>query len=336
MTRPVFVSRSEAADALPEAGLDARPAGPAGFTLVELLVVIAIIATLIGLLLPAVQSAREAARRSSCSNNVVQLALALHHYEFHRETFPAGVTDAAGPIRSRPEGRHVSWIVRILPYLEEKGLARHFDDEAGAYAPGNAAVVAAVIPTLVCPSYPAGPTETWPAVGGPAEAGGEGEATARERTVAISTYAGCHHDVEAPIAADNHGMLFLNSGVRFKDIEDGSSRTLLLSEKVSPLRPFESYRRDDLGWASGTRATLRNTSRITSGDWAGRDTGVAEPQEVDPLFVGGFGSDHMGGLSVAAMADGGIRQFTTDIDPDLLRQLGHRADGEIPKSDASW
>jgi len=231
----------------------------------------------------------------------------------------------------------VSWIVRILPYLEEKALARHFDDEAGAYAPGNAAVVATVIPTLICPSSSETYFETWPAVGGPAEAGGEGRAQARARTVAISTYAGCHHDVEAPIAADNHGMLFLNSGVRFKDIEDGSSRTLLLSEKVSPLRrPFESNRRDDLGWASGTRATLRNTSRFTSSQGAGRDPGVAQPQEVDPLIVGGFGSYHMGGLSVAAMADGGIRQFTDDIDPDLLRQLGHRADGEIPKSEASW
>jgi prepilin-type N-terminal cleavage/methylation domain-containing protein len=303
----------------------ARRAGPAAFTLVELLVVIAIIATLIGLLLPAVQSCREAARRASCSNNVLQLGLALHNYEFHRETFPAGVTDAAGPIKSRPEGKHVSWIVRILPYLEEKALAAHFKDADGAYAAGNAPVVATVIPTLICPSSSANNTETWPV---PVAAGDE----PRERKVAVSNYAGCHHDVEAPIAADNHGMLFLNSAVRFKDIEDGSSRTLLVSEKISPQRqPYDFASRDDLGWASGTRATLRNTSRF-SGEGRRDRTEDAEPANPDPLFVGGFGSNHSSKISVSAMADGAIAQLTDDIDPDVRRQLGHRADGEIPKS----
>jgi prepilin-type N-terminal cleavage/methylation domain-containing protein len=312
---------------------ESRPAGaarPAAFTLIELLVVIAIIATLIGLLLPAVQSCREAARRASCSNNVLQLGLALHNYEFHRETFPAGVTDAAGPIKSRPEGKHVSWIVRILPYLEEKALAAHFKDADGAYAAGNAPVVATVIPTLICPSSSASSTETWPV---PVAAGDE----PRERKVAVSNYAGCHHDVEAPIAADNHGMLFLDSAVRFKDIEDGSSRTLLIAERVSPpRRPEDLYgARDDLGWASGTRSTLRNTSSVMAfayGYGVNVDPAALAAKVADPLFVGGLGSFHAGSIAVAGMADGAIKQLTADIDPDVLRQLGHRADGEIPKS----
>jgi prepilin-type N-terminal cleavage/methylation domain-containing protein len=308
----------------------ARRAGPAAFTLVELLVVIAIIATLIGLLLPAVTSAREAARRASCSNNVLQLGLALHNYEFHREKFPAGVTDATGPIKSRPEGKHVSWIVRILPYLEEKALAAHFKDADGAYAAGNAPVVATVIPTLICPSSSANNTETWPV---PVAAGDE----PRERKVAVSNYAGCHHDVEAPIAADNHGMLFLDSAVRFKDIEDGSSRTLLIAERVSPpRRPEDLYgARDDLGWASGTRSTLRNTSSVMAfayGYGVNVDPAALAAKVADPLFVGGLGSFHAGSIAVAGMADGAIKQLTADIDPDVLRQLGHRADGEIPKS----
>jgi prepilin-type N-terminal cleavage/methylation domain-containing protein len=308
----------------------ARRAGPAAFTLVELLVVIAIIATLIGLLLPAVTSAREAARRASCSNNVLQLGLALHNYEFHREKFPAGVTDATGPIKSRPEGKHVSWIVRILPYLEEKALAAHFKDADGAYAAGNAPVVATVIPTLICPSSSASSTETWPV---PVAAGDE----PRERKVAVSNYAGCHHDVEAPIAADNHGMLFLDSAVRFKDIEDGSSRTLLIAERVSPpRRPEDLYgARDDLGWASGTRSTLRNTSSVMAfayGYGVNVDPAALAAKVADPLFVGGLGSFHAGSIAVAGMADGAIKQLTADIDPDVLRQLGHRADGEIPKS----
>ena len=301
-----------------------RVSKPAAFTLVELLVVIAIIATLIGLLLPAVQSCREAARRSSCANNALQLGLALHQYEFHREKFPAGVTDAVGPIKSLPEGKHVSWIVRILPYLEENALAKHFKDADGAYAVGNAPVRQTVIRTLVCPS-----SSGVPVVDTRADAGEE------PVKVAISNYAGCHHDVEAPIDADNHGMLFLNSAVRFKDIEDGSSRTLLLAERVTPPRPpHELDGRDDLGWASGTRATLRNTSVIKSSAYGAAAWGDQQP--VDPLFVGGFGSFHISGICVSAMADGGVRQFPPDVDPDLLRQLGHRADGEIPKDDGGW
>ena len=333
MTRLLLTGRPPAARARSHA------AGAAAFTLVELLIVVAIMATLIGLLLPAVQAAREAARRLGCSNNVLQLGLALHNYEFHREAFPAGVTDAAGPIKSLPEGRHVSWIVRILPYLEEQALARHFKEVDGAYAAGNAPVAATVIPSLICPSSSAGSVEQWrvPRVAGPAPDDSLDDPPSempQPRRVAVSHYAGSHHDVEAPIAADNHGMLFLNSAVRFKDIEDGSSRTLLLGERVTPRRPpHELDGRDDLGWASGTRATLRNTSVIKSAD---NEPAWGDQQPVDPLFVGGFGSFHMSGICVSAMADGGVRQFTPDIDPDLLRQLGHRADGEIPKDDGAW
>ncbi|MCI0491741.1 MAG: DUF1559 domain-containing protein, partial [Planctomycetes bacterium] len=181
------------------------------FTLVELLVVIAIIGILVALLLPAVQAAREAARRTSCLNNVTQLGLAVHSYEFHFEHLPPGVTNPDGPIRSEPEGIHVSWIAHILPYIEENALFQRFDQSAGAYAAANAQVRAAQIQVLQCPSD-------------------RMDFVNEANSVARSSYAGCHHDSEAPIDKDNNGLLFLNSQIRFADIYDGSSKTILLAE----------------------------------------------------------------------------------------------------------
>ena len=109
-----------------------------GFTLVELLVVIAIIGVLVALLLPAVQAAREAARRSSCLNNLSQLALAVHNYEFAVENLPAGTINPDGPIRSEPIGQHVSWLVQILPYVEMRNVYDAFDQQAGATRPRTA------------------------------------------------------------------------------------------------------------------------------------------------------------------------------------------------------
>jgi prepilin-type N-terminal cleavage/methylation domain-containing protein len=273
-----------------------RPA----FTLVELLVVIAIIGVLVGLLLPAVQAAREAARRCSCANNITQLGLALHNHEFSQEAFPAGVTDDAGPIRSVAEGKHVGWIVRLLPYLEQTAVARNFDEAAGAYGEANQPVRRLRIQVLTCPSDPLSlPGREGPEVG-------------------HATYAGCHASRETPIDADNDGVLFLNSRIRFGDIADGSSNTLLLAEHL--------LRSDDLGWVSGTRSTLRNTSRIED---APRFDRAAPEEAADPLAVGGLGSFHPGGLQMA-LADGATRFLARTTAPEVLRQLGARADGELP------
>jgi hypothetical protein len=130
--------------------------------------------------------------------------------------------------------------------------------------------------------------------------------------------------VEAPIDADNHGLLFLNSKIRHSQIYDGSSMTLLLAEALtSP---------NGLGWVSGTRATLRNTSLIESGQAypppQPKAAGAEEQEASGSLFVGGFGSYHPGGV-LAAFADGSTRFINKNIEPKTLRLLGHRADGEI-------
>jgi len=280
-----------------------RPQPTSGaFTLVELLVVISIISILVALLLPALNSAREVARQTQCLNKVSQLTLALHNYEYHYEALPPGVTNPEGPIRSEPEGIHVSWIVKILPYLEQRAVYQRFDQAAGAYAPANAEARGASFHMLQCPSAPDG-----------RRSDDQGQR---------SNYAGCHNDTEAPIDEDNNGLLFLNSRVRYTDIFDGSSNTLLLGEKL--------VSEDSLGWASGTRATLRNTGSF---EQAGLPRVEAEKEESDaaPLDVGGFGSYHRGDTANFAFADGSVRAIPQDIDSNLFRQLGNRADGEIMK-----
>ncbi|MDB5308241.1 MAG: xcpT 51 [Gemmataceae bacterium] len=131
-----------------------RRTGPPGFTLIELLVVIAIIAILIGLLLPAVQKVREAAARSTCSNNLKQLGLALHNYESANGYFP---TSGEGPNSGNQFSAFdtVSTYVQLLPYIEQDNVYRGMD-EAYRYndsrCPGNQAGARTTIKTLLCPS----------------------------------------------------------------------------------------------------------------------------------------------------------------------------------------
>jgi prepilin-type N-terminal cleavage/methylation domain-containing protein/prepilin-type processing-associated H-X9-DG protein len=197
----------------------------AAFTLVELLVVIAIIGILVSFLLPAIQSSRESARRAMCANSLRQLIVGVHDYEMAHEHFPSGTVNDTGPIRSLPSGHHISWIARNLPYLEEGALASMVDLSLSAYHFKNDPARQAAIPLLICPSNPSG---MWP----------------------FSNYAGCHHDIEAPIDDDNNGVFFLNSKLTRDDLKDGAAHTVFLGEKM----PDGA----DLGWLSGTSSTLRN------------------------------------------------------------------------------
>ncbi len=281
------------------------------FTLVELLVVIAIIGVMVGLLLPAVQAAREAARRSSCMNNVAQIGLAMHHHEFSVEHLPSGTINPDGPIRSEPIGKHISWTVQILPFIEQRNAYEHFDFDASVYATENAPVRSLAIPTLLCPSNP-----------GLRVFNGIEAATV---SIAECHYAGSHHDSESPIDDDNNGLLFLNSKVRYSEILDGSSQTILIGE----MRPYDAH----LGWLSGTRSTLRNVENFGIQPQLIRNGMPGYPVPAPgPFDVGTFGSYHAGG-AVFSLADGAVRFLSHSIDPELLKQLAARADGELLKGD---
>lgn len=269
----------------------------AAFTLVELLVVIAIIGILIGMLLPAVQQVREAARRAVCLNNAAQLGLAIHNYEFAREHLPPGVTNDKGPIRSEEIGQHVSFLVELLPYIEQRGIADNFDKSLGTYAPANAPARNMSIPVFLCPSF--GDTRSGTGMPG------------------ITNYAGCHNGSETQIGDDNNGLLYLNSKVALADIYDGTSNTLLIGEML----PLD----DSLGWASGTRASLRNpTQLLTTRDLATINLSLPLPV----TEVGSFGSPHPAGVNFC-LADGSVHTFYRSIGNKVLNFLGDRSDGEM-------
>jgi prepilin-type N-terminal cleavage/methylation domain-containing protein len=274
----------------------------AGFTLVELLVVIAIIGVLVAMAIPAVQASRELGRRAMCQANLSQVMLALQSYENAFEALPAGVVNPDGPIRNEPIGLHQGWLIQMLPHLDQQNAYERIDFDKSVYDPANAPVRKLSLPGLVCPSEP-------------------------KHEAACSNYAGCHHDAEAPIAADNRGVLFLNSHIRRHEIPDGSAYTIFVAEKRLDIA--------DLGWMSGTRATLRNTgTRLngTSTNAAATDQTATEDAQADApgslLYVGGFGSWHVSGAFVG-FGDSSVRYINDEIDQALWQRLGSRADGQL-------
>jgi prepilin-type N-terminal cleavage/methylation domain-containing protein len=313
------------------------------FTLIELLVVILIIGVLVALLLPAIQAAREAARRTSCSNNLVQLILAVQNYENLHGVYPPGTIDnAKGPILNAalPTSYHHGWVVQILPFIDQQNTWDAIDKSVGVYHPRNTAPAAVAVKFLRCPSDGGTP-----------------------RNAATSHYAAVHHDKEKPIDAKDNGVFFLNSNVSFDDVTDGVSNTLFIGEKVPDAWDF--------GWMSGTRATLRNTGiplnfftgpnalpgpivggttpdPIDFGPIPGLEDSEPAPEDVpvgeaaappgpvartavlpgSPLFVGGFSSRHPSGAQFA-LGDGSVRFIPTSVPPTVFQEYGHRADGKL-------
>lgn len=269
------------------------------FTLVELLVVIAIIGVLVAMTMPAMMAAREAGRRNMCMANMSQIMLGLAGYDNSFEVYPAGVINPDGPIRNEAQGLHQGWLIELLPYLDERVAYDQIDRTKSVYDPANEKLRAYRPRVFVCPSEP-------------------------EDVPGSSNYAGCQNDLEAPISADNNGVYFLNSQLRKDDLSDGAAHTIFVGEK----RVFPG----DLGWMSGTRATLRNTGLALNSpedEKAGVPTKVQEEGgDSSLLYVGGFASAHAGGANVG-FGDGRVEFMAEDIDLELWHRLGNRADGNL-------
>lgn len=308
-----------------------------GFTLIELLVVIAIIAILIALLLPAVQQAREAARRSQCKNNLKQIGLAIHNYESTYNTFPALRLDHAR-IRpnstSAPGWTALGWMTSILPFVEQKNLYDQYDFNRNWYDPVNESVVSTIIPAYKCPTA----LDKSPKISGQfAPPWG----TATYRNAATTDYfaaAGIMGGLRRT-GWVRPGLDTLNAGVinnvrssRFRDITDGTSSTLLVSEAHG--RP-DVWRGSQIssGESLSSSGNVPGAWAAPNGMWFRGFTsdGLTQPGPCAincSNFIGGIYSLHPGGAH-ALLCDGSVRFLGENIDIFVMLSLVTKNEGEV-------
>jgi prepilin-type N-terminal cleavage/methylation domain-containing protein len=303
-----------------------------GFTLVELLVVIAIIGVLVGLLLPAVQSAREASRRGTCSNRMRQLALAVHNYASAKEVLPPTHTGCAPP-----NDLYGTWFVVILPYIENNALYQQFDLSQAWNAGPNPAAAASIAAQSVkeyqCPTRRSGPQK---ATGAPQD-GGTGDYAAV--SIANSNYQWQHQSPDVLRSAMMGCSSIERVGGRWAGrsnlamIRDGTSRTAIIGEKhildgeknkggaVSPGGPSADgniFVSQQAGWYE--------SHSVRQGD---HPNGIARGSDDDrDGRWHTFGSWHPG-ICQFVMADGAVRAFSVNTDLTTLSQLSDRRDGNV-------
>jgi prepilin-type N-terminal cleavage/methylation domain-containing protein len=292
-----------------------------GFTLIELLVVIAIIAILIALLLPAVQQAREAARRTQCKNNLKQIGLALHNYLDVARVLPPGwiAVDVTGSPSAHEGTSGVGWATMILPYIEQGNIYRQFNASLPLTDPANAAFLRNQIPGYKCPSDPQ--PETFFI----AEEGSGAIITGLPIANYIGSFGteeldGCENAPgDLPVMADGtckgDGVFYHNSRVRIADFTDGTTNTFIVGERktVAKLDWFTTW-----------------PGMIAEGEEAfQRVCGSADhtPNHPDTHFDD-FSSPHVGGTQFC-LGDGSVRFISENIDRGVYQSLATIQGGEV-------
>ena len=323
------------------------------FTLIELIVALAIIGLLIALLLPAVQAAREAARRAQCSNNLKQIALGLLNYETVHRSFPASsihktltaTVPAPGSAGKEGKGAGFSWMVSILPYIEQQAVYDMIDFKSTPYdgSQNHKMVAGTMIPIYRCPSYPG------PRFSQAPEYPAESQALANYAGLGASHAASLYGTEKEPVGGKQHpnGVLGPGLWIQFGQIRDGASNTLLVCETRE-----EKY----AAWFDGTTASVVALAEQTSPKFEEVDAdggktyqpkaGVASTLNYGDLkalppkvylpadkhsgkdaWVHGPSSRHPG-IVQHAFCDGSVRAIADSIDTGVYMSLSTRAGGE--------
>ena len=313
-----------------------------GFTLVELLVVIAIIGVLVALLLPAIQAAREAARRTQCINNLKQIGLACNNFLSTKKHFPTG---GSIPWHDDLKRDGYGWMQQILPYAEEqalKDISKLYTDNSQKARDADYTVRATPIPMYFCPSRRPPTVRS----GG----GCENTVAGARLGCALNDYAGVTPSNNGPCPSitswsvdhfwmgetwsipqkkDYRGII-----VRYRSttpttvgkVKDGLSKTMLVSEKrVYSSRYTVGDWHDDIGWTDGWDPDImRYTCFLPGQDLPRPGSGPGDPGEGPMGYY--FGSAHSSAIN-AVMGDGSVQTIAYEINPIVWNNLGDRRDG---------
>lgn len=296
-----------------------------GFTLVELLVVIAIIGVLVALLLPAVQAAREAARRMSCSNNLKQIGLAFHNYADVYKGFPqariTGTYEGAMAVFS-------GWPTAILPYVEQGSLADQYNDNLPHFHIDNQELVTTKINLFVCPSTPNGDRQVQLSTG-PLESQliADRYGAAGDYYVRLQTWVW-------PGGATLDMGLDSNAATSLAKFTDGLSNTVLLGEvSARPAlyingKPQTTSMATQPGWSAWAGPQALRFRSYNDDCSMESDNSTVYPRAINVCNQQGLYSFHPGGVMVC-LGDGSVRFLAETIDIETLVALHSRSGGEV-------